>query len=152
MLGNIIAGVAKLTSGILTGRGALVYHGYLTYFDFIEVAALNGSTETIYTSWVLNRLSYFPVNRLDFKNFLEPSKYNSSLLVPTVERALVDFMLDQAIDTEDEDLMYALQVYNKEKSEDFSKLLEVASFYDVRPAMEQAISISKTWDKFDGEG
>ncbi len=134
--------LVKMYDGVLTGLGGLVWHGMTNMFtNFLDIAVTDKTLDGI-------RLygAYFTyVTELDTENFLAPCEYNSKILIPTRERALVDHMRFGIAVEDDEHLMIALQVY-LDTGGDAEDILKVAEFYGVREQMENSIEISRTWD------
>jgi hypothetical protein len=136
-------GIINLYSGILTGLGALVWYRMTNLpSNFFDIAVTDKELDGI----KLFGAEYVYVPDLDVENFLIPCEYNQTILIPTRERALVDYMRFGIAVEEDENLMIALQEYDILFNGDFSKVLAVAEFYGVRCQMEKEIELSKDWD------
>lgn len=122
-LENYLIGVASIYQGILTGLGGLVWHGMTNlYCNFLQIAVTDKDLEGIR----LNGAEFLYNPELDTKNFLIPCEFNSELLIPTRERALVDYMRFGIAVEDDEHLMIALDWYFSNEGHDLNQLLKVA--------------------------
>lgn len=137
-----MANAILLASGVATGRGSLVWHAVTNMpRNFLSLA-------TVHSDGVSRKIrglefSYQP--EVDSENFLFPCPYNKNVLIPTFERALVDYQRYDAGCIDDEHFTEAAEEYAKQHNGDFSKVLEVAEFYGCRPLMEEAIEVAKEY-------
>lgn len=73
------------------------------------------------------RYIYYP--DLDRVHYLVPSKSNPDLLIPTKERAIVDYIKLQEEYGDEGILIESIQSYLRDYEEDLPKLYEVADFF-----------------------
>lgn len=135
--------LGTMYNGLLSGLGALVWYGYTNmHKSFIGVASDNNSQ----VGFNLAGMYIQYRETIDKENFVVRFEENPGLIVPTRERALVDYMRFEAPVEDDEHLMIGIDDYLRDH--DTSKLLEVAEFYGVKRQMEKAIDLS---EEFMGE-
>lgn len=116
---------AALHAQILTQNSALNYAGLIYWYpNCIDV--LTNYNELNNVTFYLTTYYYKPA--MNNKHYTRPSKDNPNLLIPTRERALVDYMLYQDEYGDEGLLIEALQNY-LEQFKDMDKLYEVADFY-----------------------
>lgn len=111
----------RLFAGIVTMNTALARNG-LVYFSpvYLDIASKAACSKS-------GIMRYLNTNT-DTEHYTRPSKDNPNLLIPTRERALVDYMLYQDEYGDEGLLIEALQNY-LEQFKDMDKLYEVADFY-----------------------
>ena len=136
-------GIIGLVSGVLSPLSALVWHGLTNMYD--NFILLETNVEEAHEI-PLFALSYIYTENIDKENFIEPCEINEDLLVPSMERALVTYMMYETAVEDDENLMHSLQEYTRMMEGDLSDLLEVADFYGVRENMVRAAELSVDFD------
>lgn len=137
-----LADELPLCSGVLSGRGALIWlAATLLPRNILDFATTQKELDGSSIGGI--RYSYQP--EVDSENFLSPCPYNKNVLIPTFERALVDYQRYDAGCIDDEHFTEAAEEYAKQHNGDFSKVFEVAEFYGCRPLMEEAIEIAKEY-------
>lgn len=97
----------------------------------------------IYLDKINNRIyKFIYLGDIDYNNYVR--RYNDDLLVPTAERALVDYIRFEKIQDEGT-LLWAMQDYLDSPNCDINKLYEVSDFYNVpREEVDYWINEAKT--------
>lgn len=115
-----------MCKGIVTLNTSVARNG-LTY---LAAAYLNLATDKKELSNIKTnsfRFIYYP--DLDRLHYLVPSKNNPDLLIPTKERAIVDYIKLQDEYGDEGILIESIQSYLRDYEEDLPKLYEVADFF-----------------------
>ncbi len=132
--------IATVCGGLMSGIGALVWHGYTNmHRSFVGLVSDDPRVAEMRMYGIILQYRQNP----DTDNFVEPHTENPRLLIPTRERAIVDYMRFESITEDDENLMLAIDEYLRDH--DSGELLRVAEFYGVREQMEQAIGLSRDY-------
>lgn len=110
---------------VITAEHALALNG-LTCSGVrdLKVLTTNPYLDRIYNHTYV----YYYCNEIDTENYA--IKYKDSLLLPTVERAIVDYIRMEDIRDEGT-LIWAIQDYIDSSKYDMNKVYEVAEFYNV---------------------
>lgn len=112
--------------GVLTLSTAANRVG-LCYFNswFLQIAVNSQELDNI--ELPMCQYIYYP--NLDREHYLNPSKSNPNLLIPTQERALVDYIKLEEEYGDEGILIESLQSYLAQHSDNLEKLYEVADFF-----------------------
>jgi len=124
---------------VVTSDYALNCNGMTTIRKkIIDVYAPN-----IYLDKINNRIyKFIYLGDIDYDNYVR--QYTDDLLVPTAERALVDYIRFEKIQDEGT-LLWAMQDYLDSPNCDIDKLYEVSDFYNVpREEVDYWITEAKT--------
>lgn len=115
----------KMYNGIITLSTAMNRVG-LCYFNswFLDLAT--DKIEIKDMEFSMCRYLYYP--DLDRVHYLVPSESNPDLLIPTRERAIVDYVKLQDEYGDEGILIESIQSYLRDYEEDLPKLYEVADF------------------------
>ena len=115
----------NILNGVMTLSSAANRVG-LCYFNswFLDLATDNYELDGI--RFPMCRYIYYP--DLDREHYLVPSASNPDLLIPTRERAIVDYIKLQENYGDEGILIESLQTYLADYSIDLPKLYEVAAF------------------------
>lgn len=134
--------LARTHSGILAGSSGIVWHGVCTLPRDFLMLVTDEPTHVVDGS-----VKYKHVDNPDPDNYVTPWIENPRLLIPSLERSIVWYQwYDAPIPFDDEQLMLALEEYNRRMNGDFSKLIEVAKFYGREKEIKASIRISKDFD------
>jgi len=123
---------------LATSHYALNCNGMTTHRTSPIVYAPNKYLDGIYNT----KYFYVYLGDIDYNNYVR--QYTDDLLVPTAERALVDYIRFEKIQDEGT-LLWAMQDYLDSSNCDIDKLYEVADFYNVpREEVDYWITEAKT--------
>lgn len=111
---------------VLCGECALNRVG-LVHFNSDHLHLMTDQPDFDNFSMVYMTYFYYPV--IDFTNWVSPCRTNKLLLLPTRERAIIDYLRCEN-HCDEGYLIEALKNY-LEQFQDLPKLREVATFYDV---------------------
>ena len=115
----------KMYSGIVTLNTAVARNG----LTFLSTGYLNLATDKSELQSIRsNSFCYIYYPDLDREHYLVPSASNPDLLIPTRERAIVDYIKLQENYGDEGILIESLQTYLADYSIDLPKLYEVAAF------------------------
>lgn len=130
-------------SGIVTGITALVWNGICSMLPwYTELSSSNSVLNDIHIP--LGRYVYKPY--VDKENYLRPSSNNPKMLVPTVERAVVEYILDEE-HCDEGILIEALKNYLWQYPEKLQELYKVAEFYGLaRETLDYWLEEARTDD------
>ena len=135
-------GAVLLVDGIVTCYGGIIYHGLSGLRS--DTLILRCDDPEI-DGRFLGVLGYSTEDIHDDK-FLDPCEWNANLLVPTIEKSIVGYMMTGICCDDDEYLMDALNNYSSMFAGDLSKLFAVAAYYDVQDKLAYCIELSKDFD------
>jgi len=90
LLGN--TGMIELCDGTLTAFGGLIWHGITNQFRNILIIATENKE---LDGFSLHGATYVYVENIDRENFIEPCELNNDLLIPTMERSIVQYMMER---------------------------------------------------------
>lgn len=116
----------SMYSGIMTLSTAMNRVG-LCYFNSWYLDLASDRKELNGFKFPMCRYLYYP--DLDRIHYLTPSKDNPNLLIPTRERAIVDYIKLEEEYGDEGILIESLQSYLRDYEEDLPKLYEVADFF-----------------------
>ncbi|MCD8020915.1 MAG: hypothetical protein LUF92_15485 [Clostridiales bacterium] len=113
----------RFFGGIITLNTAVARNGLTTFArSFLDLATDKTDLKDMHSLYC--RYIYYPV--LDREHFLEPEETNPALLLPTVERSLVDYIILQEEYGDEGILIESLQTYLYDYGDRLSKLYEIA--------------------------
>lgn len=116
----------KFCCGVVTLNTAVARNG-LTY---TRPGYLDLGTDKIELRDIqANAFRYIYYPNLDREHYLVPSEFNKNLLIPTRERALIDYVILQEEYGDEGILIESLQSYLRDYEKDLPELYKVADFF-----------------------
>lgn len=127
-LDNIVSQAVDYDT-VVTGILPLILHGVST--ASWNNATLYVTSQRLHGINAYGLIAYHYLQEIDTVNYVESTPLTTHVLLPTIERALVELIRDKFVNIVEGDFLEALCDYMCQTCYDYSKLIEVANHFGV---------------------